>query len=672
VIYLLNYFSLLFTLSDVYKVLTQNSSINNIPLKNKILSAFIIVGLISMIINGLLVYFSTRSSLQKLSIERLISLRESKKQQIEDYFSLINKLTITYSEDEVISSALKDFSSQTNIRNNPAYDNYRSYFQNISKRFGIEDILLVNSKSYDVVFTLKKLRDYRININSLENSSILKIVFNNSLKKTSDSKVSITDFSYYQYAGFKPYAFLSAPIIKDNEIKGVLIFRISIDNINQTMTNDENWEVSGLGKTVETYIVGPDYKMRNNSRFFIQDTSNYLKQLKKAGVSKSILSDIEKNNSSILVQEVRTEASVAALKGFSDTKIIKDYRGVQVLSSYMPLKIPGLNWVVLAEIDTKEAFASVTSLQENLVMIGLFILLLGGIIAVFISHSVIKPVITLTDTVRRFSKGDLTERTKVYADDELGLLATTFNNMADEIMRQTTMLKSELSEREKIEIELKSSREKLSSLSTYLQAAREDERKMIAREIHDELGQALNTLKLKMAMLKDYIAAEDTQPLLSIADINELIDNVIKVVKKLITELRPQLLDDLGLSAAIEWYITEFEKNSGIKCFIFFENEEFNFNPEMNISIFRIIQESLTNVARHSGATKVDINYYETKESFIFSIIDNGIGIKPSDLTGSHSFGIIGMKERIKYWKGDISFSGKDSGTTITVSIPKQ
>ena len=195
---------------------------------------------------------------------------------------------------------------------------------------------------------------------------------------------------------------------------------------------------------------------------------------------------------------------------------------------------------------------------------------------------------------------------------------------------------------------------------------------MIAREIHDELGQALNTLKLKVAMLRDNIPAKNIQPLAQISNINDLIDNVIKVVKKLITELRPQLLDDLGLSAAIDWYATEFEKNSGIKCFIFFENEEFNFNPEMNISIFRIIQESLTNVAKHSHATKVDINYYETNESFIFSIIDNGIGIKPEDLTRPHSFGIMGMKERIKYRGGDITFSGKDAGTTITVSIPKQ
>jgi signal transduction histidine kinase len=624
-----------------------------------------------MITNGILVYFSTRSTLQKLSIERLTSLRESKKQEIENYFSLITKLTITYSEDQIIISALTDFSNKENKSSKSSYSNYDSYFQNISKRFNIEDILLVNTASSNIVFTLKKLKDYKLNLNSLEDDSPLKIGYYNSLNYTNNHRVSITDFSKYKYSDSKPYAFVSAPIFTGGNQIGVLIFRISIEYINQIMTNDENWEVFGFGKTVETYIVGSDYKMRNNSRFFIQDPVNYLRQLKNAGVDNSILSDIKKSNSSILIQEVRTEASNEALKGISNTKIIKDYRGVQVLSSYMPLTISGLNWIILAEIDTKEAFASVTSLQENLVMISLFILLLGGIIAVFISRSVIKPVLSLTEAVKKFSIGDLTERTKVYADDELGLLAATFNKMADEIMQQTTRLKTELSEREKIEVELEYSREKLSSLSTYLQAAREDERKMIAREIHDELGQALNTLKLRVAMLKDDIPDGDTQTIIKISHINELIDNVITVVKRLITELRPQLLDDLGLSAAIEWYVSEFEKNSGIKCFIFFENEEFNLNPEMNISIFRIIQESLTNVARHSRATKVDISYYETGNSFIFSIIDNGIGIKQEDLTGSHSFGIIGMKERIKYLHGDISFIGKDSGTTITVTIPK-
>lgn len=625
-----------------------------------------------MIINGLLVYFSTRSSLQKLSIERLTSLRESKKQEIEDYFSLITKLTITYSEDQVVSSALTKFSNELQNRDNLTHENYHSYFKNISNRFNIEDILLVNTENYKVVYTLKNLRDNRINLNSLEKGSILKTAFENAINSGGSNGIRNTDFNYYPFADFKPCAFFSARIIDGGKTIGVLIFRISIDYINQIMTNEENWEVSGLGKTGETYIVGPDYKMRNNSRFFIQDTSDYLRQLRKAGVSNSIISDIEKSKSSILVQEVKTAGSIEALNGISDTKIIKDYRGVQVLSSFMPLKIPGLNWAILAEIDTKEAFAPVTSLQENLVMIGLFILLLGGIIAVFISRSVIKPVVTLTDKVKKFSEGNIEDRAEIYSDDELGLLASTFNNMADEIMRQTTMLKSELAEREKIETELESSKEKLSSLSTYLQTAREDERKLIAREIHDELGQALNTLKLKVAMLKDNIPATETQPLKQISNINDLIDNVIKVVKKLITELRPQLLDDLGLSAAIEWYVTEFEKNTGIKCFIFFENEEFNFNPEMNISIFRIIQESLTNAAKHSQATKVDINYYETNESFIFSIIDNGIGIKPEDLTRPHSFGIMGMKERVKYRRGEITFSGKDTGTTITVSIPKQ
>ena len=624
-----------------------------------------------MITNGILVYFSTRSTLQKLSIERLTSLRESKRQEIEDYFSLITKLTITYSEDQIIVSALKEFSNPEKKSSESSYRNYEPYFQNISKRFNIEDILLVNTASSDVVFTLKKLKDYKLTLNSLKNDSPLKISYDNSLNYSSNDRVSITDFSKYKYSGSMPCAFVSAPIVIHGKQIGVLIFRISIEYINQIMTNDENWEVSGFGKTAETYIVGPDYKLRNNSRFFIQDPVNYLRQLKNAGVDNSILLNIKRSNSTILVQEVKTEASTEALKGVSDTKIIKDYRSVQVLSSFTPLKISGLNWVVLAEIDTKEAFASVTSLQENLVMIGLFILLFAGIIAVFISRSAIKPVLSLTDAVKKFSIGDLTERTKVYADDELGLLAATFNKMADEIMQQTTRLKSELSEREKIEIELEQSREKLSKLSSYLQAAREDERKMIAREIHDELGQALNTLKLRVAMLKDDIPDGNTQTIIKISQINELIDNVITVVKKLITELRPQLLDDLGLSAAIEWYVTEFEKNSGIKCFIFFEKEQFNFNPDLNISIFRIIQESLTNVARHSRATKVDISYYETENSIIFSIIDNGIGIKPEDLSGSNSFGIIGMKERIKYWQGDISFLGKDTGTTITVTIPK-
>ena len=149
------------------------------------------------------------------------------------------------------------------------------------------------------------------------------------------------------------------------------------------------------------------------------------------------------------------------------------------------------------------------------------------------------------------------------------------------------------------------SHEQFRELSAYLQAAREEERKSIAREIHDELGQALTTIKLELSLLQEEVLHDATAATDRIQSLKERVDVTIHTVKRIITKLRPGLLDDLGLTAAIEWQANDFQRHTGIVCEVTMEPEEMNINPEISTAMFRIFQETLTNITRHSSATHV-------------------------------------------------------------------
>ncbi|RPI33749.1 MAG: PAS domain S-box protein, partial [Nitrospiraceae bacterium] len=220
------------------------------------------------------------------------------------------------------------------------------------------------------------------------------------------------------------------------------------------------------------------------------------------------------------------------------------------------------------------------------------------------------------------------------------------------------------------EKELKKSQKQLRNLTAHLQAVREDERTSIAREIHDELGQSMTALKIELSWIKakysDHVTLnEKTRRMLS------QIDDIIQTVKKIITELRPGILDHIGISAAVEWQAAEFQKMSGIPCSVVIIPDEIILNRELSTNIFRILQEILTNVMRHAQATSVDV-LFEKKDGRVTLVIeDNGKGITREQISHSASFGITGIRERIHVMNGDIKIKGvPDKGTSISISIP--
>lgn len=230
----------------------------------------------------------------------------------------------------------------------------------------------------------------------------------------------------------------------------------------------------------------------------------------------------------------------------------------------------------------------------------------------------------------------------------------------------------DVTERVMAEEQLKSSNEKLRALAARLQSVREEESLRIAREIHDELGGAMTGLKIDLAWVNKRIReTSDESVRQKLASMNEMIDDTIKTIRHISSELRPSILDDLGLAATIEWQVREFETRTEIKCRITSLAEGVPLDEARATALFRIFQEILTNVARHAHATLVEVSMQEQNGELILRVKDNGVGIRETDVADTSSLGLLGMRERALVFGGQISIEGSEGeGTTVTVRIP--
>jgi signal transduction histidine kinase len=229
----------------------------------------------------------------------------------------------------------------------------------------------------------------------------------------------------------------------------------------------------------------------------------------------------------------------------------------------------------------------------------------------------------------------------------------------------------ERAQHRRAEDQLRESHEQLRALSVYLQSIREEERTRIAREVHDELGQALTSCKLDLSWIAGKLPAE-LKPLVEKARaLTAHIDSTIQTVRRISSELRPGVLDHLGLVAAIEWQSNEFQNRTGIKCDVRSRIRE-PLDQELSTTFFRIFQETLTNVIRHAGATHVSVDLKEADGRITLEVKDNGRGIARTEIFNSRSMGLLGMRERTELLGGvfEIGSIPRQKGTRVRVSIP--
>lgn len=229
----------------------------------------------------------------------------------------------------------------------------------------------------------------------------------------------------------------------------------------------------------------------------------------------------------------------------------------------------------------------------------------------------------------------------------------------------------DITEKKIAEDKLRQSRQQLRELSKHLQTSREQERAGIAREIHDDLGQSLTAIKMDVVWQKSKIPEDRAELHIKAEDTIFLVDAAIKTVKRISAELRPGLLDDLGLSAAIEWQAKEYQKRSDINIDVTIEPEEIVLGEDLSIVIFRVCQETLTNVIRHAGANEVRVRLTKKSQMIELEVIDNGCGISDQSIAKKNSFGLLGMRERVHAIGGKISISRlQKGGTKVAVTVP--
>jgi len=220
--------------------------------------------------------------------------------------------------------------------------------------------------------------------------------------------------------------------------------------------------------------------------------------------------------------------------------------------------------------------------------------------------------------------------------------------------------------------ELEASRRLLRRLAAHLQNAREEERERFARDLHDDLGSGMAALKIDLKWLIKRLGGKDPEADEKLSGMTRLIDGAIASVRQVITEMRPSMIDDLGLMATIEWQLDEFGKRNHVKVELDRNCDDFSFeNKDYDISIFRIFQEALNNIAKHAEASKVIVTVMDEGEAFIVEISDDGRGFDMNTRSNKDSFGIISMSERVLVMDGEIDVvSTPGNGTLVKLSVP--
>ena len=274
-----------------------------------------------------------------------------------------------------------------------------------------------------------------------------------------------------------------------------------------------------------------------------------------------------------------------------------------------------------------------------------------------------------TENLARVLQGEASNATLEVDDFAFEYWLTPLEDAAGNV-RGAISVAADVTEMKRSERQLKASREQLRELALHLQSIREAERTRISREVHDQLGQALTALRMDVAWIEKNVEAEE-RFLRRFEAMKGLIDQTIQTVRRIASELRPGILDDLGLSAALEWQTQEFAARTGVR-FAFTNETDFDtLDRNLSTAVFRVFQELLTNVARHAEASRIDVTLRSEDGTLVLIVRDNGRGIADLDLVHSKSLGMLGMRERTQAWGGHMAFeSAPGAGTEVTVRIP--
>lgn len=381
---------------------------------------------------------------------------------------------------------------------------------------------------------------------------------------------------------------------------------------------------NGLGYSGETYLVGPDFLMRSPSRFI---------------------------PGSVMHTKVITLPVIEALEGGQGIAQIMDYRQTEVLSSYGNIHVNGLHWVMLAEIDYSEAMASIYAIRNNILLLTVLIGVVFFVFSFVISRRITMPLIRLKDAAIEFGEGRLNSLLENKSNDEIGELTDAFNRMAINLREKDEALKQERINRLKSAID-----------------GQDQERQRLSRELHDGIGQSLIAVRLKLGAMEVAIPEKMNSSFQSVISLS---DNLIDEVRAISNALMPPALAEFGLTTAIRHLCNDLSEMHGIHTTFNGEIPNAMLGRKPRLYIFRIFQEALNNIVKHSGATEVKIESLVSDSMLRIFISDNGKGFGPSSACSPKGHGLNNIRERAGLLKGKAEIiSTPDEGTTIIIEIP--
>jgi class 3 adenylate cyclase/HAMP domain-containing protein len=308
----------------------------------------------------------------------------------------------------------------------------------IVEKFKYYDFFLIDAESRNIVYTFQKEPDFTTNYLSgpYADSNLAKAV--DAVLKSADREfIKFADYENYRASYAKPSAFMATPMFDGTKLVGILAIQISVDAVDQVMTNNRQWEQTGLGKTGETYLAGADYQMRSNSRFFLQDNDGYLKTLKSLGTPQRVLDRIHTTGTTILNQELRSEAVNRALDNQSGLKVLNDYRQVPSIIAYTPIEFSDVRWALVAKMDQAEAFAAIAEFRKRILITASIIIALITIAAMLLARWFVQPIYQIIAVGKEVLAGHLDTKVSLRSRDELRELGTIVNQMTDKLKFQS-------------------------------------------------------------------------------------------------------------------------------------------------------------------------------------------------------------------------------------------
>lgn len=586
----------------------------SISISEKLIFYFVSLGIVVIIIIGSISYYFTKKALLDRTFDQLISLRLEKKNRIEQFFLDRERDINLISKSEEIKKVIDVLNSHINPGIEITKFQHNSYLSKYISSYGYYQMLYVATPN-DIVQYISSSQSV-VNHSKIDKISVQNLkIFCKEIE--SSGKITIQDLSKS-----KLLIFIGTPVFNESdEMIGFVVLEIPVAAINNIMFGYS--ENNGLGKSGETYLVGSDYLMRSNSRFAENSVFNI---------------------------KVTSGAVLNAFNNQTGVGIVRDYRNISCLSSYSKVNISGLDWVILAEIDESEAMIPVYSIRNSILLISIIIAASVFVVALLISSRITLPLKRLQKASEQIGTGNYETVLTVSSQDEIGLLTDTFNKMTFSLNKQSEEIELEKTKRVRALID-----------------GQEMERQRLSRDLHDSLGQSLLAVKIKLEQVRNSNAEKNQQ---IIHEILELLKNTIQEIRNISNDLMPPVLEAFGIEHGLKNLCKETAANTGIKIEFTSENLPDSLDPQLQIYLYRISQEAISNITKHSAAAHASIKISCCQNCISLNIADNGKGYdaEKSFVSGN---GIPNIRERVQLLRGECSiYSSAGKGTRINIEIP--